>query len=77
MSYATSIKGVGIKKNGGVEVIEDLELPFPEVQPSEMLVKVIDHLLVEHNMHNTSSRSPHGDSGTIRRGQLPRHLPEV
>jgi len=65
MSYATIIKGVGIKRNGGVEAIEDLELPFPEVQPSEMLVKVIDHLLVEHN---TSSRSPHGGSGTICRG---------
>jgi hypothetical protein len=44
MSYATTIKGVGIKQNGGVEAIEDLELPFPEVQPGEMLVKVIDHL---------------------------------
>ena len=45
MSYAATIKGVGIKQNGGVEVIEDLELPFPEVQPREMLVKVIvDHL---------------------------------
>lgn len=44
MSYDTTIKGVGIKQNGGVEAIEDLELPFPEVQPGEMLVKVIDHL---------------------------------
>ncbi len=44
MSYPTTVKGVGIKQNGGVEVIEDLELPFPDVQPGEMLVKVIDRL---------------------------------
>jgi hypothetical protein len=31
-------------QNGGVEVIEDLELPFPDVQRGEMLVKVIDRL---------------------------------
>ncbi|KAI0307617.1 NAD(P)-binding protein [Multifurca ochricompacta] len=40
MPYPTVIKGVGIKQNGGVEVIEELELPFPQVDPGDMLVKV-------------------------------------
>jgi NADPH:quinone reductase len=40
MSYPTSIKAVGIRQNGGVEVIQDLELPFPEVKPGDILVKV-------------------------------------
>lgn len=44
MSYPATVKGVGIKQNGGVEVIENLELPFPEVHPGDMLVKVMDHL---------------------------------
>jgi len=43
MSYPPFVKGIGIKRNGGVEVIEDLELPFPELQPRNMLVKVADH----------------------------------
>jgi hypothetical protein len=43
MSYPATVKAVGIQQNGGVEVIENLELPFPKVQPGEMLVKVIDH----------------------------------
>jgi hypothetical protein len=46
MSYPTTVKSVGIKKNGGLEVIEDLELPFPEVHPGDMLVKVMNHPLL-------------------------------
>jgi NADPH2:quinone reductase len=44
MPYPATVKSVGIRKNGGVEVIEDLELPFPEVHPGDMLVKVLDQL---------------------------------
>ncbi|KAI0305085.1 hypothetical protein BC826DRAFT_896423, partial [Russula brevipes] len=39
MPYPPVVKGFGIKRNGGVEIIEDLELPFPELQPGNMLVK--------------------------------------
>jgi hypothetical protein len=47
MSYPATVKGVGIKQNGGVEVIENLELPFPEVYPGDMLVKVMNHLYLQ------------------------------
>ncbi|TFY77519.1 hypothetical protein EWM64_g6493 [Hericium alpestre] len=40
MAYPKTIKAVGIHKTGGVEVIEDLELPFPEVKPDHLLIKV-------------------------------------
>ncbi|KAI0303551.1 NAD-P-binding protein [Multifurca ochricompacta] len=40
MSYPTKIKAVGINETGGVEVIQDLEIPFPEVKPSDLLIKV-------------------------------------
>jgi len=40
MPYPPVVKGFGIKRNGGVEIIE---LPFPELQPGNMLVKVADH----------------------------------
>ncbi|TFY81404.1 hypothetical protein EWM64_g2606 [Hericium alpestre] len=40
MSYPKTSKAVGIQKTGGVEVIEDLELPFPEVKPDHLLIKV-------------------------------------
>ena len=43
MSYPTTVKSVGINKNGGVEVIEDLVLPFPQVKPTDLLVKVGHH----------------------------------
>jgi NADPH:quinone reductase-like Zn-dependent oxidoreductase len=40
MSYPTKIKAVGINETGGVEVIQNLEVPFPEVKPADLLVKV-------------------------------------
>ncbi|KAI0261022.1 NAD-P-binding protein [Gloeopeniophorella convolvens] len=40
MSYPATIKAVGITKTGGVEVIENLELPFPTVKPTDILIKV-------------------------------------
>ncbi|KAA1469322.1 NAD-P-binding protein [Dentipellis sp. KUC8613] len=39
-SYPSTIKGIGIHKTGGVENIEELSLPFPEVKPDHVLVKV-------------------------------------
>jgi NADPH:quinone reductase len=39
MSYPSTVKAVGINKTGGFEVIEDLELPFPEVKPTDFLIK--------------------------------------
>ena len=38
-SYPSTVKAVGIKEVGGVEKIEDLELPFPSPKPNELLVK--------------------------------------
>jgi len=40
MSYPTKIKAVGINETGGIEVIQNLEVPFPEVKPTDLLVKV-------------------------------------
>jgi len=40
MSYPTRIKAVGINETGGVEVIQNLEVPFPKVKPTDLLVKV-------------------------------------
>jgi hypothetical protein len=40
MSYPTKIRAVGINETGGVEVIQNLEVPFPEVKPTDLLVKV-------------------------------------
>lgn len=40
MSYPTNIKAVGINETGGIEVIQNLEVPFPEVKPTDLLVKV-------------------------------------
>ena len=38
-SYPSTVKAVGIKEVGGVDKIEDLELPFPSPKPNELLVK--------------------------------------
>ncbi|KAH9955613.1 NAD-P-binding protein [Russula dissimulans] len=40
MPYPTKIKAVGINETGGVEVIQNLEVPFPQVKPDDLLVKV-------------------------------------
>jgi len=40
MSYPPRIKAVGINETGGVEVIQDIEVPFPQVKPTDLLVKV-------------------------------------
>jgi len=40
MSYPTKIKAVGINETGSVDVIQNLELPFPDVKPTDLLVKV-------------------------------------
>jgi hypothetical protein len=40
MPYPTRIRAVGINETGGVEVIQNLEVPFPTVTPTDLLVKV-------------------------------------
>jgi hypothetical protein len=40
MTYPTTVKAVGIEKQGGVEEIKDLTVPFPQVKPNELLIKV-------------------------------------
>ncbi|KAF8270381.1 NAD(P)-binding protein [Lactarius quietus] len=40
MSYPAKIKAVGINETGVVEVIQNLELSFPEVKPTDLLIKV-------------------------------------
>ncbi|KAI0035144.1 NAD-P-binding protein [Vararia minispora EC-137] len=40
MTYPATVKAVGINKQGGVEEIQDLTLPFPQPKPNELLVKV-------------------------------------
>lgn len=40
MSYPTKIKAVGIHETGDVDVIQNLEVPFPDVKPTDLLVKV-------------------------------------
>lgn len=40
MSYPPRIKAVGINETGGVEVIQNIEVPFPQVKPTDLLVKV-------------------------------------
>ncbi|KAI0059483.1 NAD(P)-binding protein [Artomyces pyxidatus] len=40
MSYPSTIKAVGIQQTGGVKVIENVRLPFPEVKPNELVIKV-------------------------------------
>ncbi|KAI9456649.1 NAD-P-binding protein [Lactarius psammicola] len=40
MSYPAKIKAIGINETGGVEVIQNLEVPFPEIKPTDLLIKV-------------------------------------
>ena len=40
MSYPAKIRAVGINETGGVEVIQNLEVPFPEVKMTDLLIKV-------------------------------------
>lgn len=40
MSYPPKIKAVGINETGGVEVIQNMEVPFPEVKTTDLLIKV-------------------------------------
>ncbi|KAF8274221.1 NAD-P-binding protein [Lactarius quietus] len=40
MSYPAKVKAIGINDTGGVEVIQNLEVPFPEVKPTDLLIKV-------------------------------------
>jgi len=41
MSYPAKIKAVGINETGGIEVIQNLEVPFPEVKSTDLLIKVL------------------------------------
>ena len=41
MSYPPKIKAVGINETGGVEVIQNMEVPFPEVKTTDLLIKVL------------------------------------
>jgi len=40
MSYPAKIKAVGINETGGIEVIQNLEVPFPEVKSTDLLIKI-------------------------------------
>lgn len=40
MSFPKSIKAIVVPKHGDVDVIELAEVPFPEQQPGEVLIKV-------------------------------------
>ncbi|KAI0247053.1 NAD-P-binding protein [Lactifluus subvellereus] len=40
MPYPTKIKAIGINETGGVEVIQVLEVPFPKVKATDLLIKV-------------------------------------
>ena len=46
MSYPVKIKAVGINETGGVEVIQNLEVPFPEVKPTDLLIKVLYYIAI-------------------------------
>jgi len=46
MSYPTRIKAVGINETGGVEVIQNLEVPFPTVKSTDLLIKVRRPLVI-------------------------------
>ena len=48
MSYPSTVKAVGINETGGLEVIQDLELPFPEVKPTDLLIKVVTTAAILH-----------------------------
>jgi hypothetical protein len=39
-SLPKTMRAIGIRKTGGLEVIEELELPVPTPEPEEVLVKV-------------------------------------
>ena len=45
-SYPAKIKAVGINETGGVEVIQNLEVPFPEIKPTDLLIKVLCYIVV-------------------------------
>ena len=51
MSYPVKIKAVGINENGGVEVIQNLEVPFPEIKPTDLLIKVLCYIVIIVNLH--------------------------
>ncbi|KIJ22213.1 hypothetical protein PAXINDRAFT_165455 [Paxillus involutus ATCC 200175] len=40
MTYPSTIQAITIAKNGGPEVIEKTEIPFPKVEPGHLVVKV-------------------------------------
>ncbi|KAF9245646.1 hypothetical protein BU15DRAFT_40852 [Melanogaster broomeanus] len=40
MTYPSTIQAITIAKNGGPEVIEKTEIPFPKVEPGHIVVKV-------------------------------------
>ena len=46
MSYPAKIKAVGINETGGIEVIQNLEVPFPEVKPTDLLIKVSCYIVI-------------------------------
>jgi hypothetical protein len=46
MSYPAKIKAVGINETGGVEVIQNLEVLFPELKPTDLLIRVRCHIVI-------------------------------
>lgn len=74
MPYPSTVKAIGIKETGGFEVIQDLELPFPEVKPTDLLVKVIR---LDSTIPRVYAHAHRVLLGPIRRRQLHRHLFQV
>jgi hypothetical protein len=57
MSYPAKIKAVGINETGGIEVIQNLEVPFPEVKLTDLLVKVTYCVTLSSSQFYTPLRS--------------------
>ena len=46
MSFPATIQAIGMQKTGDIDVVEQLEVPFPTPKPNEILVKVRGPLAV-------------------------------
>lgn len=39
-SFPSTVKAIAIEETGDVDVIQKMELPFPEVKPDHVVIKV-------------------------------------
>ena len=58
MSYPSKINAITIAKNGGLEVIEKTEIPFPKVEPGHIVVKVTSPLFYQPALRLTTESRP-------------------